>query len=320
MAIIDVRQLRSFEFSETKAAKGSIQRTGSVELLVLNNATPDFGAIASDTTSWPNFFNRKIPQINDFELVGGIDFYVTSRKFAYADNENEYAVKVTVRYDSFDPEINEPGGGDGSSPEDPPEEGDDSDAGTRWTYSTMQVQVPLTDEGVFGDLGAKPATNSAGDFVDGLTEDRALQKWTYTNPVALNVDIAALHEYVNKVNSRAFRGQPARTVRCMGFNAEFDEVNQTWNVSVEFLYDPKVWKVDYYDVGYNEIVGGKRRAILDTQGNPVSKPVPLDGTGKALPIGDITVGSYSPAKGLVTLTAYPYKQKDLNDLFADGKI
>lgn len=319
MAIIDVRQLRSFEFSETKASKGNIQRTGSVELLVLNDAAPDFGSIANNTSTWPNFFDRKIPQINDYEPIGGIQFYVTSRKFAYADDENEFAVRVTVKYDAFDPEAAEPG--DGSNPEDPPEEeGDSTEAGTRWTYSTVQVQVPLTDEGINEDLNGQPATNSAGDFVDGLTEDRALQRWTYTNPNAANVNIKALHQYVNKVNNRQFRDQPARTVRCMGFNAEYDTVNQTWNVSVEFLYDPKVWKVDYYDVGYNEIVSGKRKAILDTQGNPVSKPVPLDGQGQALPIGDITLGAYSPAKGLVKLTAYPYKQKDLNDLFNECNI
>jgi hypothetical protein len=84
------------------------------------------------------------------------------------------------------------------------------------------------------------------------------------------------------------------------------------------MYDPKKWVVTYYDAGFNEIVDGKRRAILDVQGNPVSKPVPLNGNGVAVDPGVIGVGS--EASGLHELTAYPYLQKDFKDIFKECGI
>ena len=89
MAIVSVHQLRSFEYSESKGSKGSVDIKGSVDLLAKFDGEVDFNVLVNDTTTWPTFYNRKIPQLNDLELVGGIPFYVTSRKFGYFKGEEQ---------------------------------------------------------------------------------------------------------------------------------------------------------------------------------------------------------------------------------------
>jgi len=309
VAITDVRQLRSFQFEEAKASKGSIQQTGSVELLVLHDAPPDFGAIKTNTATWPNFYGRRIPQINDGENIGGVDFFVTRRRFEYYDDENEYAVKVTISYDSKSED-------DTNESQQP--QGGDAETWKRISISTQSASVPLTDEGENGEKGGVPACNSAGDPVDGLTEDRSLVKLTYTNTKVPKPNFVKLMEYVNKTNDGAFLGAPRRRIRCMGFSGEFDDRNQLWSISVEFLYDEDQHVVKYFDAGFNEIVSGKRLAILDIQGNPVSKPVPLNGNGQAVDPGIVGLGSQ--AGDTAVRYAYPYREKNMANIFQECRI
>jgi hypothetical protein len=206
----------------------------------------------------------------------------------------------------------DPGGGGGG--------GFNPDTSRRYSIATQSVTAPLTDQGENGDKAdnPEPALNSAGDPVDGLTEERALVKFTYTNTKASEPDFEDLIGYVNTTNKTDFLGCPRRTLRCLGFSGEFDDRNQLWSVSVEFLYDPKTWVVEYYDVGFHEIVAGERRVILDIQGNPVTKPVPLNGNGAAVDPGIIGIGS---TEGwLKTRRVFPYAEKDFVDIYADGNI
>jgi hypothetical protein len=314
VAITDVRKLRSLALTESKSDKGSIQLTGSEEYLVLSDtANPSFSLIAQDNATWPKI-GGPIPQINDAASFAGYDLYVTSRSFDYYDDENEFAVRVQVRYDAKAEEDaggGDPGGGGGGG-------GTDPDTWHRISISTQSATVPLTDEGENGDKGGIPACNSAGDPVDGLTEDRALIKMSYTNTKVSSPSFEKLLEYTNKTNESAFLGCPPRTLRCLGFSGEWDDRNQLWSISVEFMFDPEKWIVTYFDAGFNEIVGGERRAILDVQGNPVSKPVPLDGNGQA--VEPHLVGTGSLAGDTAQLIAYPYLQKDFGNLFLECGI
>ena len=310
MAIVSVHQLRSFEYSESKGSKGSVDMKGSVELLAKFDGEVDFNLLVEDQTVWPTFYNRKIPLINDLEYVGGIPFYVTSRKFSYfKGDEQERAAKITIEYDNKKEDADE------QKPEDT-----DSETWKKVTITTEQQQVPLTDEGFDGMKGGQPARNSAGDPVDGLTENRCLEKLTYTNTQVANPNFQALLSYVHTTNDGPFLGGARRTVLCQGFNGDYDDKRQLWNISVEFLYDPEQHVVKYYDAGFNEVVNGKRRAILDVAGNPVSKPVPLS-NGVAVDISVLT--AYGPGENnpnLIMLTAYPYKEKTMANIFAEGGI
>lgn len=288
MAIRTVRQLRSFQFSETKSEKGSIQYTGSAELLIICDAAPDFGAIKNDTSTWPEFFNRKIPQINDYEPVGGIEFYCTGRDFEYYDDENELVVKCTVKYDSKPVEDND----------DPPS--DEEKTWLKISLQSLQERRPASESNQDDpNEPIKPPLNSAGDPVDGLEEDTALLRLTFTNTNVVSPDFPLLFTYLNTCNQTEFLGADPYQLRVTGYGADFDQKNQVWSVSVEWTYNPVDWKIRYYDVGYNEIVNGERQAITDKSGNPVSKPVALSG-GVAKAVGQ------DPD----LLTIMPYDQKD----------
>ena len=180
--------------------------------------------------------------------------------------------------------------------------------------------MPLTDEGPDGTAGGEPARNSAGDPVDGLTENRCLAKLTYTNSQVRDPNFAWLLSFTNKTNRNEFLGCTRRTLLCQGFNADYDDKRQLWTISVEWLYDPKQHVVTYYDQGFNEKINGERRAILDAAQNPVSKPVPLS-NGVAVPI-ELTT-AYGPGvanANLKKLYAYPYKEADMKDIFDFGGI
>jgi hypothetical protein len=290
MAIRTVRQLRSFQFKETKSDKGSIQYAGSVELLIICDAAPDFGAIKDDASTWPEFFNRKIPQVNDNENVGGIQFYVTGRDFEYYDGENEFCVKATIQYDSK-PEVDN----------DEPDKTDEERTWLKISVQSLQERRPASESNQENPNDPiKPPLNSAGDPVDGLEEETALLRLTFTNSNVTDPDFPQLFSYLNTCNQTAFLGAFPYTLRVTGYGADFDQKNQVWSVSVEWTYSPDDWKIRYYDVGYHEIVNGERRAIMDKGGNPVSKPVPLNADGSAKAVGE------DPD----VLTIKPYDEKD----------
>jgi hypothetical protein len=163
------------------------------------------------------------------------------------------------------------------------------------------------------------AQNSAGDPVDGLEEDCAMVKLTYTNTQVRNPVFHELQRYTNRCNTSVFLGGADYTVRMVGWNAEYDQKNNVWSVSVEFLYNPDGWQIQYFDVGYNELLDGERRVILDTAGNPVSKPVPLNGQGQTRAINPSPTEGQKPIEPLM-LELYPYKVADLSALFANCGI
>jgi hypothetical protein len=112
-------------------------------------------------------------------------------------------------------------------------------------------------------------------------------------------------------NLYAFLGGADYTVKFNGYSAEDDQKNGSWSVSVEFLYNPKGWAIEYYDVGFNELPNVfERAAIVDKAGNPVSKPVALNLDGTAKDVGE------EPD----TRKLFPYKVADFQDLFSNCRI
>lgn len=299
MAIIDVRQLRSFTYSEERTDDGTISAKGSVDLLVLSDTkNPSFADIKDNTDTWVNFYNRKIPQLGDAEPVGGITLYVTSRELSHF-KDNDRAVVVAIKYE------NKP-----QDPDEPPKP-DEPEFFQRFTFQTVQTTQPASESiPQNADDPIKPPRNSAQDPVDGLTEECALIRATYTNGRVVAPDFVKLWTYINKINQIEFLGAPKWTVRVTGIGADFDQKTQTWSINIEFTYKPDDWRIRYYDVGFNELSGGYRKAIVDQAGNPVSKPVALnfDGTAKA------------PGEEPNILKILPYEQAELNAMFADCGI
>jgi hypothetical protein len=314
MAIIDARLLRSLTVSERLGDKNTTQLSATEDFLILTDTkNPNYGDILNNEQTYANLFGFRLPQIRDETTLGGIRFYVTSRELS-PFKDNERAVKMTVRYDSKDPL-------DDEQP-DPPND-NDPDSWQRITIQSQQITEPAlgwdTRQDTIGKAqvggGQKTAQNSAGDPIDGLEEDTAMTRLTYTNTQVLQPKFLKLQEYTNTCNDQPFLGGIEYTVRCVGWSGEYDQKNQVWSISVEFLYKPNDWSIEFYDVGFNEIVNDKRQAILDVAGNPVSKPVPLDGNGSAAPFG---TGGEPPDLSIRYL--FPYPSRDLNDIWADCGI
>jgi hypothetical protein len=219
--------------------------------------------------------------------------------------DNERAVVMSVRYDAK-PE------GEGL----PEPQGIEPTTWQRITIQTQGVTKPalgwsdLNDVPAFSNAGQLPARNSAGDPVDGLEEESALVRLTYTNTQALNPRFDQLLRYTNTCNNGEFLGGPEYSVRMTGWNGEYDQKNNVWTISIEFLYKPDLWELQYFDAGFNEVVGGDRKAILDKAGNPVGQPVPLDGNG-----GQLTIGSDPLVRYL-----YPYQKVNMAQIFSDCGI
>jgi hypothetical protein len=314
MAIIDARILRSLQLTETLSDKGDAQFTGSEDFLILSDTKdPSFADILDNQATWANLGNKRLPRLKDLIQVGGIDLYVNSRDLSHY-KDNERAVVMSVRY------VGKPEG-----PGLPEPQLLTPEFFQRWSIQTTSVTEPALGWETLAETNGKPqvgggqktAQNSAGDPVDGLEEDTSLLRMTYTNTRVLAPNFDALDGYVNTCNIGFFNIAPGGnkadyTVRCVGYNADFDAKNQVWSVSVEFLYKPNNWSIEYYDIGFNQIVNGKRQAILDNAGNPVSKPVPLNGNGQVEPFSG--TGNDEPPE-LRIRYLYPYPSEIMDTSF-----
>jgi len=261
----------------------------------------------ANTSTFTNLGGAALPQLDDQVTVNGTTLVVTSRKLGWFDGSDR-VVQMTVSYAGFDAEAESPS----------PPSGTDETTWRRISARPQQISVPArgwTTQALAAanNTEEKPPRNSAGDPVEGIEENVNCVALTYTNPGVTSPNFAKLNEYANTCNNAGFLGGVAYTVACLGWSGEFDEKTQVWNISVEFLFNPKGWYVEYIDAGFNEIVNGERLAILDTKGNPVGTPVPLDGNGATLPAG------YGDGN-LVTLFLYPYPAKEMGNIFADCNV
>lgn len=315
MAIVDASILRSLRINEQVSQNETTRVSATQEYLIVCDAkNPSFNEILEDTTPWPNLGGFPLPQLDDETVINGVTVFCTSRDLAYY-KDNERSVIMRVTFDAREQEEPEPP--DGTDPE----------AWLRITVDSSQITKPAIGWATRGlvppengfDEG-NGAQNSAGDPVDGLEEECSLVRLKYTNARVENPNFAELQRYTNRCNDGAFLGGEDYTVRMTGWSAEYDQKTNSWSVSVEFSYNPEGWWIRYFDAGYNEIVNGERRVILDKAGNPVSKPVPLDGAGQAAAIG-VGGGSYgaSPITP-TTLELYPYKIANMQALFQNCRI
>lgn len=310
MAIQDVRRARRLQVTESSTSNGTKTLTGTEEYLIIcDDGSTSFASIADDTSAWSKI-GGSLPQIGDQVTFTGYTLNVTQRRLAYQSEENDRVVVMVVQYESKQPE-------DPNREEPKPPE---QDAWLNMSIQSVTAEMPATgwykrdlvpnfddsDEGF-------PAKNAAEEPIDGLTEEVSMIKLVYTNQLVADPNFEALIGYLNTCNDGAWFGGGDYTIKVSGYSADYDQKNGVWTITVEFLYNPKTWAIQYYDVGYNEMpLGplGPRQAIVDLAGNPVTKPVPLDEDGMALPIGT------APRK----LKLFPYKVADLTNLFSDCRI
>jgi hypothetical protein len=138
-----------------------------------------------------------------------------------------------------------------------------------------------------GNDSPKVIVNSAGDPLEGMEMEKAEWRISITgNRSDFDKSLAA--DYLNTINSDTYSGLSAGTVKCQGISGsrKIELVNGSklvyWEVNVELAHRGENWRLKTWDVGFNEIVDGERKKILDAAKKEVSQPVALhEGEQKA---------------------------------------
>lgn len=319
MAFYDVVVLHEDAFEESKGGKDRGTFTISRQLLAKSDTkNPSFVSIGNSTATWPGLGGEAIDQLNALRNFDGIVARCSSRKFSWLSG-TENGVLIDLKYEGLSDYENNDGGGS----EQPREL--ETVTWRRISISTSQITQPASDP----ETG-RGFCNSAGDPVDGLEEETAIAVLKYTNEFNPNPALHKIWKWLNTCNSNVFLGAEEYTLRVTGFSAEFDDKSMLWKTALEITYNPKSWVIKYYDAGFNEIVddgagGYKRKAILDTAGNPVGQPVPLNGMGGQASVAEPFSQAYG--KGVfykltdaATLRAPPYKQDNFDLMLSDLRM
>lgn len=158
-----------------------------------------------------------------------------------------------------------------------------------WSFQAQPSEVPAlfyyhgTD-----NADIRPLTNSAYDYIQGLTTSESMVKATIKKNFASfpTSQMAA----TNFINSEDYFGGGQYTWKCAGVNTSltielFNNNNYTyWATQTELIYRQSGWRLQIPDVGWNFLSGGeKRRAMVFDFKNgewiPSPNPVALDGYG-----------------------------------------
>jgi hypothetical protein len=178
----------------------------------------------------------------------------------------------------------------------------DAPWGYNYTYqeSTENYFIDRSDPN--GDTGTtnKPVVNSAGDaFQQFMTRENGMLAITITRNVS-SYSPAALDVYKHTVNMAAVTIDGTQyaigTLKLSPITATKNTVTLQDMTVVTYYAETLTlkarhegWNQTVLDVGFNTLVGSKAnntqklQPIMDANGNPITKPWPLDGTGNAKP-------------------------------------
>lgn len=178
--------------------------------------------------------------------------------------------------------------------------------------ATGQPQTPLLEEPSFSwhfvtsnesidrDVYGNAITNSSEEAFDPpVTRDfHDLVLRIERNELAYYPLVA--YQYKGAVNSDVFLGFPAGTVLCTVMDATKARASNLvyWRITYEFHMRWDGWKLKMIEQGFREKNGTnpdgspKYKDITDENGNLVSQPVLLDGSGKKLSQAAITAGNF----------------------------
>lgn len=184
-----------------------------------------------------------------------------------------------------------------------------------WKFQTQGVAVPaLFYYDQDDSVTKKPMTNSAGDYIEGVTADEAQQKVTIqANRQQFPSALAAA--VTNCVNEAPYLGFSIDCVKVQGISGEpaVEQVNgvevRYWKITSELLCRQTGWNLLIPDVGFNFIEGGvrKRADVEGPDGDKIASanPIALDGFG----------GKQTPGSLPEILTRRVYKRISMSTYF-----
>lgn len=152
----------------------------------------------------------------------------------------------------------------------------------RWGKAT-------TSEPIDEDINGKPIVTVNGEPIEGLSKDVSDPTLTIQKNFRF-INIAALHQYFDSVNSDVFAGFPPGTGRLVDYSADenVDGSQVTfYNVSVTFQFrypyrtvPARAWWKRVRHEGYYRKVNDRLTKCIDSDGEEVTRPalLNLDGT------------------------------------------
>jgi hypothetical protein len=165
------------------------------------------------------------------------------------------------------------------------------------TYPADPIEWPIDlqwdrveyDEICVVDINGNPVANSAGQpFDPPITRQMSKGILRITRNEA-DYDPKLADLYSDCINSDTFMGRDPYTVKVSGIPGVIKTNPQGGYyaaVTYTFEFDKKKWKKFPLDIGLQELDGStppKLRKLLDDQGQPISDPAKLDGSGHQLP-------------------------------------
>lgn len=136
-----------------------------------------------------------------------------------------------------------------------------------------------------GDKADLPIQNAAGDVpIPALQEDDHILTLTVGKNVVAYNSSNSFH-YQNTCNSQPFFGGAPETWKCIAITGTRQFENQTvfWRQNCIFHYRADNWRKKMANKGFNELVNGKKRQIVDWASGVMRGERFLDSTGKAIP-------------------------------------
>lgn len=235
------------------------------------------------------------------------------------DSDNPYRWIVTIDYDT-QPDIpqsqqasQQPVNGQSQQQEQQPAQVPENPLSRPpvWKYSYQQ-----TTEAVRVDNGGAAVVNSAGLPFDPPATIEVSRPVLSVTVNRAAFDHSAFDQLQDAVNSKQWWGLNPRVARCIGLEvaSAFENGVAYWTVTYTFALKYDTWDLRILDCGYTEKVVEhhvgdpgpvtRQRKIKDPYGREATEPVPLDGNGAKLAVGDPPV----------FLTFRVYRERDFNEL------
>ena len=147
------------------------------------------------------------------------------------------------------------------------------------------------EELVKKDVDGTPVLNAAGDPFDPPVMRDQTRCVIHVSRNETSTNIATMLGYANRVNSSAFFGFPARSLKFNPprFTKDYDQfLGQTyWQCEYEFVYDPDTWDKKVLNCGYKQLGtdsgGHSQQQQIVTLGGATTGPFMLDVNGAYLP-------------------------------------
>ncbi len=159
------------------------------------------------------------------------------------------------------------------------------------SWQTQKFKRPV-DVDINGDIVA----NSAGDPFDPTVEVDDNREILVITRNESQFDESLADQYRDTINSAPFFGFDALCVKCAnitGNRVQHADLGYYWEVTYEFEINRDSWVSVVQDQGLRALDPSddtKIMNITDEEGKDITSPMPLDGAGQPLPIGDPPVG------------------------------